>query len=163
MTGMTANKSGTMTSNIVLKGSHALTAGLSSVAPSFLTNPSWSITNATVLGQSEGLNTLAVKENNGWKSVYMGAAKPDRAFLRNLAKFAGANVFMTSGDTFFGNDNLVVVHTQKNASGTRKVTFPSNATCTIISAASGIPASRPSICRWRARRPTTCSMATRRS
>ena len=125
MTGMTANKSGTMTSNIVLKGSHALTAGLSSVAPSFLTNPSWSITNATVLGQSEGLNTLAVKENNGWKSVYMGAAKPDRAFLRNLAKFAGANVFMTSGDTFFGNDNLVVVHTQKNASGTRKVTFPS--------------------------------------
>ena len=79
---------------------------------------------ATVLGRSllTGQPALAVKEMAGWRSVYSLAPAMSWELLRNLARFAGAHIYVDNGDMVWGNDHFLAVYAQSD--GVRTVRFP---------------------------------------
>jgi len=79
--------------------------------------------NPAILGTGGTVNTFAYKENPEWKAVYASCTQPTREFLRNVARLSGVNVFLDTGDVVFGNDDLLVIHTQKGISSQRTIHF----------------------------------------
>lgn len=107
----------------VVNNNHTLTKGLSTISNTFTLNPTFSLSGGEILGRSGSANSLAVKNNGTYKAIYAGCLNPTSEFYRNVARYAGVNVFTESGDTLTGNNEFLTIHTQKNASGTRKVSF----------------------------------------
>ena len=67
---------------------------------------------------------FAAKEGEGWTSVYAGALAMTSEFLRGLARFAGAHIYLDTDDTFYANDRLIVLHTGWRPGGTRTIRLP---------------------------------------
>jgi len=124
LTGMDMAVFGQESRTIVPSGTHDLTTGMTAVGAPFLSNPTWAVTGGgEILGRSGTLTTLALRDNGSWKAVYAGCLWPTDVFYRNVARYAGAQVYLDSGDTVFGNDELLVVHTRKGVPGSRTLRF----------------------------------------
>jgi hypothetical protein len=79
---------------------------------------------AVVLGRLVGsdLPGLVVKRLPGWTSVYSAAPMLPAALLRNLAKEAGAHIFVESDDTVYANASLFSLIVDE--AGPRTIAFP---------------------------------------
>lgn len=124
LTGMTATWQDTVSTSIaVTNSSHTLTKGLSSVCEAFSLYTTYSLSGGTVLGKSGASNTFAVKENEGYKAVYLGGMVPSRNFYRNIARYAGINVYLESDDVITGNHEFISIHTDDAVAGNRIISF----------------------------------------
>jgi len=70
---------------------------------------------ATVLGRliyNEGRSRpgLAVKEFDGWSSVYVGAPNPPASLLRGIARFAGVHIYSDANDVLHADRHFLGVH-----------------------------------------------------
>ena len=85
---------------------------------------------ATVLGRLRdgGEPAFAVRDRDGWRSVYLAMTTFGPALLRNLARFAGAHVWCTSDDVVYANRSLLCVHTASG--GCKTVELPAPALLT---------------------------------
>jgi hypothetical protein len=85
---------------------------------------------AKILGtlRDGGEPACAVREHDGWTSVYLAMLNFGPALLRNLARFAGAQVWVTSDDTVYANRSLVCLHTA--TAGAKTITLPASAVVT---------------------------------
>ncbi len=79
---------------------------------------------ATVLGRflSNGNPAMALREMEGWTSIYWGAKVVQSSVLRALAKFAGCHVYAESDDCLYANERFVSIHAKE--SGQRCIRFP---------------------------------------
>jgi hypothetical protein len=87
--------------------------------------------NATELGTlvySRGMCVpgMAVKEFDGWKSVYIGAPNVPSDLLRAIAQYAGVHIFSHSDDVLYASKNFITLHTMK--SGLKKIYLPREST-----------------------------------
>ena len=82
---------------------------------------------ATVLGRLRdgGEAAFAVREQAGWKSVYLAMLNFGPDLFRNLARFAGAHVWCESNDVLYANRSLLCLHTA--SAGRKKVVLPAPA------------------------------------
>lgn len=69
---------------------------------------------------------LAVKEQDGWTSVYSSAPIVSHQVLRGIAKAAGVHVYSDAGDVVYANRDFVVVYAP--GGGSRTVKLPERAT-----------------------------------
>lgn len=68
---------------------------------------------ASVLGtfSQDGLNALAVKELNGWNSIYCASILMDKELLKNIARYAGVHFYSDKPDIYIeANNNLLMLH-----------------------------------------------------
>ena len=65
---------------------------------------------------------LAVKEMQGWTSVFTTAIPLPAALWRNLARTAGAHVYSDSGDVLLADRSLVAIHSLQ--SGEKRIALP---------------------------------------
>lgn len=85
--------------------------------------PSFSVADptATVLATTASRPTLAVREFEGWRSVY-SAMPVKRELLNGLCRYAGVHVYSDSADPFFANAGYAVIHTA--TAGVKRITLP---------------------------------------
>ncbi len=69
----------------------------------------------------EGKVAMAVKEYDGFTSVYCGAKYLQYDVLRSVAKFAGCHLYSEDGDVLYVSDNYITVHAC--AGGTKTLRF----------------------------------------
>jgi hypothetical protein len=67
---------------------------------------------------------FAAKQGKDWTSVYAGVIGMTSEFLRGLARFAGAHIYLDTDDTFYANDRLLVLHTNWRPGATRTIRLP---------------------------------------
>ncbi len=79
---------------------------------------------ATVTGNflEKPLPAFAVKEMDGWTSVYCGARLLRADVLRALAKYAGCHIFSYRDDVIYAGRNYVTIHAA--SSGEKELFFP---------------------------------------
>ena len=53
---------------------------------------------------------LVIKQNDGWTAVYSSSIRIPAALLRNLARQAGAHVYVESGDATYADNRYIGVH-----------------------------------------------------
>jgi len=64
---------------------------------------------------------FAAKHAKDWTSIYAGVIAMTSEFLRPLARFAGAHIYLDTDDTFYANDRLIVLHTNWRPGDTRTI------------------------------------------
>ena len=74
------------------------------------------------LAMSTGKAGLVVKDMGTWRSVYSAAPVLSWKVMRNIARWAGVNIYSEMGDMVWGNDKLLVIYSQSE--GQRTVRFP---------------------------------------
>jgi len=79
---------------------------------------------AIVLGKYlQGQKTaLAIKEVNGFTSIFCGTRYLNSDLLRKIAEFAGCHLYIKSDDVLYASDNYVTIHAYKT--GEKKIYFP---------------------------------------
>lgn len=79
---------------------------------------------AEILGRflSNGKPAVALREMDGWTSIYWGAKIVQSDILRAVARFAGCHIYSESDDCVSANRRFVSIHA-KNA-GSRRLRFP---------------------------------------
>jgi len=92
---------------------------------------------AQVLGRLRdgGEPAFAVREHRGasgdWNALYLSLPNFGAGLLRNLARFAGAHVWIESDDVLYANQSLLCLHTA--SAGTKTISLPRPARVTEIS------------------------------
>jgi hypothetical protein len=79
----------------------------------------------TVLGRSplDGRATLAVREFDGWTSVYLSRPVTlDERFIREFARWAGAHIYYEGADATYIGPNLIGIRSQ--SAGLKRITLP---------------------------------------
>ncbi len=77
----------------------------------------------TVLGSfDDGTPALSVKTVGKSTQVFYAGNTWSAEFLQAIAKMAGVNVYSETEDTFYANDSLAVIHTNK--AGKKTITLP---------------------------------------
>jgi hypothetical protein len=79
----------------------------------YVDDPDATILGTLVYTQGSGMPGMAVKEFDGWTSVYVGAPNVPSNVLRSLAAYAGAHVFCHSDDVFHASRHFLALHTTK--------------------------------------------------
>ena len=81
---------------------------------------------ATILGYNcmKGLPALAVKEYNGFTSVYHASKIINYEIIRSIAEGAGCHIYSHSGDVVYASDNFVTIHA--SSTGVKKLRFKNN-------------------------------------
>jgi hypothetical protein len=79
---------------------------------------------ADVLGRfcENGQAALAIKQLDGWTSVYSAPHVLRSELLASLASYAGCHIYTTSDDVLYANRNFVAIHAAKT--GKRTIKFP---------------------------------------
>ncbi len=79
---------------------------------------------AVVLGHlvPDGPVGIAARDFGAWRSVYCAAPGMSTAVLRGLIQYAGGHVYSTSDDTFYANNNYLMIHTAK--AGKKHIALP---------------------------------------
>lgn len=95
---------------------------------------------------------LAVKELDGWTSVFTTAAPLPAALWRNLARAAGAHVYSEENDVLLAGNGVVAVHSLK--SGPRRIRLPGRYRVTDLAAGGVVSASTDEI-RFELKAPET--------
>jgi len=67
---------------------------------------------------------FAAKQGRDWTSIYAGALAMTSEFLRGLARFSGAHIYLDTDDTLYANDRLIVLHTNWRPGRTRTISLP---------------------------------------
>jgi hypothetical protein len=82
-------------------------------------------TNATSLGTLPGKNevTMAIKQMEGWNSVYAITPILGPAVYKALARFAGAHIYSETDDTFYACKSYITISCDK--AGVKTIKFPS--------------------------------------
>lgn len=84
-------------------------------------------TTSTTDGTPAGQVSLAVKEMDGWTSVYSAVPNMPQIMLRNMLKKTGCHIYTESGtDVIYANNNYVALHSI--FAGERTVELPGNYT-----------------------------------
>jgi len=85
---------------------------------------------ATVLGRLRdgGEPAFALRDHDGWRSVYLSMLNFGPQLLRNLARFAGAHVWCDSDDVVYANRSLLCLHTA--TAGDKTIGLPAPAMVT---------------------------------
>ena len=84
-------------------------------------------TTSTSDGTPAGQVSLAVKEMDGWTSVYSAVPNMPQIMLRNILKKTGCHIYTESGtDVIYANNNYVALHSI--FAGERTVELPGNYT-----------------------------------
>ena len=84
----------------------------SRLAPVFhLEDDSATVLGEVVYAQGRCKPGLALKEQEGWRSVYCAVPNLPAPFLRALARFAGAHLYGQAGDVIYASRELLAVHT----------------------------------------------------
>lgn len=65
---------------------------------------------------------VAYKEQDGWRSLYVGAPNLPAAVLREFARFAGVHVYSEEDDVLYANHCFVGLHTVKG--GEKQIRLP---------------------------------------
>lgn len=83
---------------------------------------------ARVLGTLRGVDApgFAVKEMDGWTSVYIAAPFPPWKLISNLLRFAGGHLYSNRQDVVYANSRYIAL--QANGDGTRTLSLPGPAT-----------------------------------
>ena len=77
----------------------------------------------TVLGSfDDGTPALATKKVGNSTQIFYAGNTWSADFLQAIAKMAGVNVYSDTEDTFYANDSLAVIHTNK--AGKKTITLP---------------------------------------
>lgn len=105
--------------------------GLNRDLPGFRIAPRFYIDDpkAAVLGMLRaGIDKpgLAVKDMDGWRSIYSAAPIVPSALLRGIARAAGVHVYSDADDVVTANENFLCLYAPKG--GTRTVRLPRRAT-----------------------------------
>ncbi|MDD5677389.1 MAG: hypothetical protein PHW60_05265 [Kiritimatiellae bacterium] len=66
---------------------------------------------------------LALKEHKDWSALYIGTPTVPTALLRAICKYAGVHLYVESDDIIYGNNKLLVLHTNEK-NGPRQLRFP---------------------------------------
>jgi hypothetical protein len=106
-----------------LKDSPSITYGRSTWSPLFYANdPS-----AKVLGRyvGSGKPGLVMKDFGSYKVVYSGTAMLPPDLLRDLARLAGDNIYINTGDALYADRNFVGVHAR--STGAKTICLPAKA------------------------------------
>ena len=77
-----------------------------------------------------GLPAVSVKECDGYTSIYYGAKYIHHTLLRELARFAGANIYCESGDVTYVGRNFLTFHA--SSGGEKTLRFPKPVTVTEV-------------------------------
>jgi len=93
------------------------------IAPAFVVDDP----DATVLGTTAGLPTLAVKEQDGWRSVY-SLLPLDRGLLLGLCRYAGVHVYSETLDPFSASAGYLMLHTATEGTKRLKLHEPAEVT-----------------------------------
>ena len=91
--------------------------------------PGWSVeplfsvedADALVLGRTGKHASLAVKEMDGWRSVY-SMLPLTRKLLQGLCRYAGVHVYSETLDPFFANKSFAMIHTA--SAGAKRIALP---------------------------------------
>ena len=81
---------------------------------------------ATPLGlweYDEYLPLLAVKELDGWNSIYSMGSNPPSWLIRRVARWAGVHIYNEIDEAFYANQSLIAVSTN-NETGPRTIGLP---------------------------------------
>jgi hypothetical protein len=65
---------------------------------------------------------LVIKKNDGWIAIYSSSLRLPAALLRNLARQAGAHVYVESGDATYADNRYIGVHAA--TAGTKIIRLP---------------------------------------
>ncbi len=110
---------------------HAITEGIQNrlVGARERLNPSFSIDDDSkgivIVGeyQQTGLPSIAVREMDGWRSVFCGEPTLSAELFRGLCRYAGVHLYTTGGDDFvFAGDGWLTLHTTRD--GNRVIQLP---------------------------------------
>ena len=82
---------------------------------------------ATTLGRFVANNqpAYAVKEIDGWRSVYFGAKALNPTIIRTIARAAGVHIYLDTNDIVYANSRFVAVHATTQT--TKRISLPSKA------------------------------------
>ena len=83
---------------------------------------------ATVLGVNciNGLPMLAVKEHNGFRSVWHASKIVNADILRMIARWAGCHLWSDDGDVVYASQHFVTIHATKRGRKTLRLPKPSS-------------------------------------
>ena len=117
------------TTQLQFKVGEALARGLdvskpvgasATVTPRFYSVEAGAKTLATLAGTDQP--GLVSKQNDGWTAVYSSSIELPAALLRNLARQAGAHVYVDSGDATYADNRYIGVHAASE--GEKTVNLP---------------------------------------
>jgi hypothetical protein len=111
----------------LVRGSASLDFGTSAaVGPVFFADDP----RAVVLGRIRdgGQAAFAARDHGTWRSVYLSMLNFGPALLRNLARFAGAHVWIESNDVLYANRSMLCLHTA--SAGEKVIRLPRPASVT---------------------------------
>lgn len=77
-----------------------------------------------------GLSAVAIKECDGFTSIYYGSKYISHDVIRALAKFAGVNIYSDSDDVIYVGRNYITFHT--TVAGEKTIKFPKPVTVTEV-------------------------------
>lgn len=77
-----------------------------------------------------GLPAVALKECDGYTSIYYGPKYIEHTVLRNLAKYAGAHIWCETDDVTYVGRNYITFHAASG--GTKTLRFPTPVTVTEV-------------------------------
>lgn len=82
---------------------------------------------ATVLGRLRdgGEAAFALRDHGTWKSLYLSMLNFGPQLFRNIAEFAGANVWCKTDDVLYANRSIVTIHTA--VKGLKTIVLPAPA------------------------------------
>jgi hypothetical protein len=128
---------------VVLESGHPLALGIAadepvgaknlSVAPLFFADdPTAQVVGRMVDNRRPG---LVVKPVDGWTSVYSGAMQLPPKLIRNLARSAGAHIWLDTDDAVYSDGQYVGIHAA--SAGVKTLRLPK--ACKVTNALSGQP------------------------
>ena len=78
------------------------------LSPRFFAADAKATTIATLAGTDKP--GLVLKKNDGWTAIYSSSLRLPAALLRNLARQAGAHVYVESGDATYADNRYIGIH-----------------------------------------------------
>ena len=103
---------------------------------------SWEpVTPGTIANANKGNNLagkpgLVLKKNDGWTAIYSSSLRLPAALLRNLARQAGAHVYVESGDATYADNRYIGVHAATAGEKTIRLP-PGSESCRVKDALTG--------------------------
>jgi hypothetical protein len=67
---------------------------------------------------------FAAKHGRDWTSIYAGVVAMTSEFLRGLARYAGAHIYLDTDDTLYANKRMIVLPTTWRPGRTRTIRLP---------------------------------------
>ena len=85
---------------------------------------------AKVLGRLRdgGEPAFALRRHKNWNSLYLSMLNFQPALFRNIARFAGAHVWMESDDVVYANQSMICLHTLSKGNKTIRLPAPAKVT-----------------------------------